>query len=619
MKNQGIGESLGDLCVFLAVKSFKWLIWVPLVKLPLGLWTILLRIIEGKGYKRILAVVFTFILIAAAAYFAVVYEYISFDLIHPWQGKQVFLKKSLLAWMRKESINLKFLLDMLTHSIMSFAVLSPIYIFYAKERLDSEKMPFNIYSEKLRSEHCLVLGATGSGKTTTVIERFMKGDIESGRGLFFMTAKEEQGLLDRVLSYATDCGRAKDLQIFTLSNFPQSQIYNPLSSQDAMELRDMLFYSFEWDNPYYREQSKSALLNVISALTEIGKSFSLMDLYYLFTDKNAMERLASEVTNDHSRYHLDRYIQDWKVFTKNIHGLVANLEDYTNKRICSRLSNEQSDIDIMEAYRQNKIVIFILNSLQYGESAKCLGKMVLQNLRVLAGNIAASREGQFKFFPVYVDEFHHFIYPQFFSMIAQCRSSNIGLMLSTQSFSDLKNDDMDIVTQVIQNTNTKIILRQNDADSAELVAKLAGTKTVDFHTVQYENTLTWGEQATGMGTVKQEEEFVIHPNVIKKMCTGEAVVIVKGVTRLVQFDFLPKIENLYSWENWFVEHGTRNRKNVGLESASIFSEIQKRIGEKKKKGIIRKIARNPKKDDLNNISGIDLIKKVSGLESDKNK
>lgn len=612
MQNQNALEGFIEFIIFCLVKTFKWLIWIPLVVLPSKLWMSLIRLIEGRGYKRVLAIFSSLIMFGMGAYLVLTYGYVRIDGIRSWQYEQLLLRMEMFKWFKSQDLVFWLsIIELLAHSLMSFVALSPIYITYAKYRLKRERLPFNLYDQKLRSEHCLVLGATGSGKTTTVIEPYIRRDIINGRGLLFMTAKEEQGLLDRILSYATECGREGDIQIFTLSDFPQSQIYNPLTSHDAMELRDMLFYSFEWDNPYYREQSKSALFNVISALTELGKSFSLRDLYYLLTDKRAMEKLASEVKDDHSRYHLDRYIQDWKTFTKNTHGLIANLEDYTNKRITARLSNQGSDINILDAYNQNKIVIFILNSLQYGESAKCLGKMVLQNIRILAGNIASSRIEAPKFFPVYVDEFHHFVYPQFFSMIAQCRSSNIGLMLSTQSFSDLKNETMDIVTQVIQNTNTKIILRQNDADSAELVAKLAGTQTVDFYTSQYETNMIWGQRFTGMGTVKEEEEFVIHPNIIKKMRTGKAVVIVKGIARLVLFEHLPSVKNYFSWNDWYERHGTKDRK-VLLEPISVFDEIQARMAEKKRKGIVRK---NTSEKTSNTVTpapkGLDLIKQAS--------
>lgn len=119
-------------------------------------------------------------------------------------------------------------------------------------------------------------------------------------------------------------------------------------------------------------------------------------------------------------------------------------------------------------------------------------------------------------------------------MVAQCRSANIGLTLSTQSFSDLRGDGWDISTQVVQNTNTKLILRQNDAENAEFAAKLAGTQPVDSVTEQVEKKWLLGRIPTGLGSVRTAEEFVIHPNLIRTLPTGQAAVIIRGHADVLQ-------------------------------------------------------------------------------------
>ncbi len=203
-------------------------------------------------------------------------------------------------------------------------------------------------------------------------------------------------------------------------------------------------------------------------------------------------------------------------------------------------------------------------------------------------------------------------------MIAQCRSSNIGLTLSTQSFSDLKNDEMDIVTQIIQNTNTKIILRQNDADSAELVAKLAGTETVKFSTHQYETSFLFGRLLTGLGTIKNEEQFVVHPNNIKRLKTGQAVVIHKGEGSIVKFKRLKPIKVFYSWEEWAKQNLiTRIDSTTNSHKASFFDQIQERIRQKQKTGIVR-VNKGSSIDKVSTPkSGLEMLKKQSEMISKK--
>jgi hypothetical protein len=264
------------------------------------------------------------------------------------------------------------------------------------------------------------------------------------------------------------------------------------------------------------------------------------------------------------------------------------LEDYAGKALVGRLSAANPEIDLIDAYNTNKIVVVVLNSLQYGETAKCLGRMILQNVRYLAGLIASHGAG--KFFPCYIDEFHHFVYPQFFSMVAQCRSSNIGLTLSTQSFADMKTEDWDITTQIVQNTNTKIILRQNDAESAELVAKLAGTETVKLHTAQYEQSVVFGKLHTGRGSERKVEQFVIHPNIIKRLALGEAAVIVEGRADVIQFKRLKPPKRFYDWGEWFesVRLMIPEYNNQPRQELDVFGKLRQEEQERRQKGIIRK-------------------------------
>lgn len=396
---------------------------------------------------------------------------------------------------------------------------------------NSAKFKYPVMIEEWkRTEHVLALGATGTGKTTSVIEPAIQNDIDKGRGLLFITAKDDPAFVGRVYSYAKNKGREDDVRIFTLSDVPRTDSYNPLVARDETALRDLCMDAFSWDSPYYRDQARSALLYVFSALAETGKSFSLLDLYYIFTEKGCLDLLADMTTDPRTRHHLESYSKDWKQHRENNRGLAANLEDYTTNWLAGRVCDYSPDIDLVEAYHSNKIVLFVLNSLQYGETARRLGKMLIQNLRYLSGKV--TEQGKKKFYPVYIDEFHHFVFPEFFSIVAQCRSSDIGLMLSTQSFADFKGDGWDITQQVIQNTNTKIILRQNDAESAEYAARLGGTCTTVKRTRQVEkNMLAFTN--TGLGSEREVEQFLIHPNIIRSLKTGKAVFIREGWADIV--------------------------------------------------------------------------------------
>ena len=53
----------------------------------------------------------------------------------------------------------------------------------------------------------------------------------------------------------------------------------------------------------------------------------------------------------------------------------------------SLLTDNQSGIDLFEAARKGKVVYILLDSRQYGESSKALGKLILQDLKAASSLI----------------------------------------------------------------------------------------------------------------------------------------------------------------------------------------------------------------------------------------
>jgi type IV secretory pathway TraG/TraD family ATPase VirD4 len=84
----------------------------------------------------------------------------------------------------------------------------------------------------------------------------------------------------------------------------------------------------------------------------------------------------------------------------------------------------------------------------------------------------------------------------------------------------------ELVGQVIGNTNVKIVHRQDVPDSAEYLSNVVGTHKILVKTTMTEEKLI-GNMSKMMGTVREDEELVIHPNVLKNLRQGEAMLIKK--------------------------------------------------------------------------------------------
>jgi hypothetical protein len=98
------------------------------------------------------------------------------------------------------------------------------------------------------------------------------------------------------------------------------------------------------------------------------------------------------------------------------------------------------------------------------------------------------------------------------------------VLVATQELADLDRAAPGLRDQVLGVTALKIVHRQEVPHSARTIAQMIGTERVWEHTRQTAGRL-FGGYDTGRGTRSQVERFVVHPNEIQSLRTGDAVVI----------------------------------------------------------------------------------------------
>ena len=97
-------------------------------------------------------------------------------------------------------------------------------------------------------------------------------------------------------------------------------------------------------------------------------------------------------------------------------------------------------------------------------------------------------------------------------------------ILSTQSLSDIAQKGGDaLVGQIVSNCNNFIIQRQNYHQDAEQLANIIGT----LDCFQVTSQVDARSGSTGVGSVRQTKEFIVHPDEIKRLARGEGVVVNK--------------------------------------------------------------------------------------------
>jgi hypothetical protein len=148
--------------------------------------------------------------------------------------------------------------------------------------------------------------------------------------------------------------------------------------------------------------------------------------------------------------------------------------------------------------------------------------MITQDLNTLSGMVESGlREDEKKPLAVFIDEFQAFGTRGFINALARGRSSGFWITIAHQSLGDLKAVDEAYLQQVFENTNTKIFLKVNDPETAQMFSDSVGTVKAVETTSQ---VLIQGEDPKNiMGSKKIVYEYIIHPSELKNLNTGQAV------------------------------------------------------------------------------------------------
>jgi hypothetical protein len=184
-------------------------------------------------------------------------------------------------------------------------------------------------------------------------------------------------------------------------------------------------------------------------------------------------------------------------------------------------------VDLRRALAGEQVVLFSLNSSTYGRFAAQLGTLVVQDLVAAVGRgLATGARALRRPAIVGLDEFSALGADNVVALLARGREAGVSVLLATQELADLDRAAPGLRDQVLGNTAVKIAHRQDVPGSAQTIAQMAGTVKRWEETRQVGGSVL-GSYDRGRGTRRLVDGFVVHPNEIRALGTGEAVVIVK--------------------------------------------------------------------------------------------
>ncbi|MBS1963077.1 MAG: TraM recognition domain-containing protein [Bdellovibrionales bacterium] len=389
--------------------------------------------------------------------------------------------------------------------------------------------------------HTQVIGTTNAGKTESVILPWAIQDIRQGRGLILIDGKADQSLLNKLWGYTVKAGRERDFRLFSLGDLDSSSSFNPLIGGTAEEITERVFNAFEFENLYYRALQYEVMGQIMRIIEASRVTPTFERVVQLISDLPALEHQAAQLEDVSLRRWVERYKQlstsDRDLRTS---GLLSSLGQFANGKTASLFNAKENGINLDDALSKNQIIYFQLPVLLSPFLGKATGKLVLQSLQAAVANRHRGQNKEKRFFSVFLDDFSEYLYPGFVSILNKSRSANVGIVFAHQALGDIQGLGEPIANAILTNSNLKIFMRGNDPGSAEYFSKVLGTKTGTKFTER--QTKGWFERVekTGEMSVREVEEFLIHPNAFKRdLGVGQAVMLVphEGGSKIVRIKF----------------------------------------------------------------------------------
>jgi len=353
--------------------------------------------------------------------------------------------------------------------------------------------------DKPRLEHMHVIGATGCGKSTFLLNCILQ-DIARGRGVCVLDphGSHPDSLLNMLLRFLQDHKWFASKRVHIIA--PNIRDYvvglNPLASlpnTDPAVIADAMQEAFSrvWgdEDAHKTPLTRRILRNIFIALAETGRPLAdAMQLLDYEDPYRLRLELIAKLENESARQELER-IERRSREPRGLTDFEANVLGPTNRlaeflacdamRLMFSTTRAEDDrtIDILDIINRGHI---LLVDLQQGPgvgiaATDLLGKIILCYLFMLMMHrkpyvLPGTTEEKYHPFYVYVDEAHRYMTDDVEALLSQARKFGIGVTLAHQYLGQLGKPGEKIYEAVRNSTETKVVFRVKSPEEAQALA-----------------------------------------------------------------------------------------------------------------------------------------------------
>lgn len=306
-----------------------------------------------------------------------------------------------------------------------------------------------ILKYKDRFLHMLILGPTGSGKTSQTIIPMINQDMQNPEcGITVLEPKGD--LAEKVYAMAEYYGRKA---IYFNPILPNCPYFNPLhgKEEDVIENMATTFKMLNPDSPqFFKDMNETLIRNALKVLKRLyGNKATLIDLSRLlynaggegrkmvmaFSRLNASSEDVAKENADIASWFLNDYFNEKSKTYEHCSGLRTQVSKITSNKFLRRVLNPpngENDVDFDKHLENGGVIAISTAQGALRDLGRFLGYFIILQFQSSVFRRPGNENTRRPHF-LYIDEFQVYSNPGFADMLTQGRSYRVASHLATQN------------------------------------------------------------------------------------------------------------------------------------------------------------------------------------------
>lgn len=428
-------------------------------------------------------------------------------------------------------------------------------------RPNKPRVIYRDYKEALK--HCIITGATGSGKTISMLS-MMYNDIRNGIPLCVIDFKKSADVLYFLSKWAKENGR----EFYYFANGDdmdgsekygiEKSTYDPLSIGSQTAKSDFILSLRQWDtsSDVYRSRTESLLNALFFALITVDKKDvpkipwnegGLAQILAAMETENIYLLIKALLKKD-KKGELSRTDRKRILTLQNIYSVLLNktpegkgLREQLDgiKLICNKLimssygnwlskdnTKHTKHIDLMKIATDpnGPVVLFAFSPMEEPEFAKAIGSIIMSDLKRVANTKIGMDDSNY--FGVYIDEFQTIAPETISDLLEKARSAGVFVTIASQSLEKIEaasaNNGEATLNSILDTCGNYLFHYGAKQDSAERIAKIVGkTKHIVRHTTVKTNSGVFHQNLFnsrhGISNSELTDDYILSPSKLQNL------------------------------------------------------------------------------------------------------